>query len=275
MEDPNMSRARTGLSQFWRLWARTLTDTSKYAFSTCAHPKYERSRLINLDLSVIIFRFQEQRWLFCGISHSTKKIPIPWDFFKKVWDKYPKKSHVIEKSRDFREIPKNPKNVQPEIFLGFYSKKIKIDLYYFGFLIFFSLKFWIVSNREWFEISFLDFVIPLEKNPNPKKSPDFPYGIFLGKKSLKSRDLGYEIWYPRKIPSQSHLWSQPSAKNPIANVIFPSQFENWDPHSLCFFYFILGSCQKSPNHGNFSSQFGIPENLFPRLPLVSIFNHMN
>ena len=40
---------------------------------------------------------------------------IPWDFIKKSGIKIPKKSHGIEKSRDFREIPKKSqrwKNVQ-------------------------------------------------------------------------------------------------------------------------------------------------------------------
>ena len=46
---------------------------------------------------------------FVGFPISRKKIPIPWDFLKKSGLKSQKKSHGIEKSRDFREIPKNPK----------------------------------------------------------------------------------------------------------------------------------------------------------------------
>ena len=41
---------------------------------------------------------------------SHEKNPNPTGFSQKVWVKIPKKSHGIEKSRDFREIPKNPKD---------------------------------------------------------------------------------------------------------------------------------------------------------------------
>ena len=53
----------------------------------------------------------------------------------------------------------------------------------------------------------------------------------MGKKSQKSRDLGYGIWDPRKIPSQSHFCWKP--RKSITDLIYDGN-KKYGPHSEMF-----------------------------------------
>ena len=58
-----------------------------------------------------------------------------------------------------------------------------------------------------------------------------------GKKSQKSRDLGYGIWDPRKIPSQSHLWKQGTVA-PNSEIKLKISFFPGTPEKFCSEFFV-------------------------------------
>ena len=66
------------------------------------------------------------------------------------------------------------------------------------------------SNTKTIFRDFLGFWDFAQKNPNPGDLGFFGIlasGFFGGKKIPNPRDLGFGNWDPKKIPSQSHLWS--------------------------------------------------------------------
>ena len=72
----------------------------------------------------------EQRWLWDGISHPTKKIPIPGygnpgDFALKSWDPHP---GIFENIPGFPGIPENPK-FSEKFFFTLKIKKMKKNIF--------------------------------------------------------------------------------------------------------------------------------------------------
>ena len=146
----------------------------------------------------------------------TKKVQVETKFFEKNWINFPKK-HLRGGATVFKEflgiysiLYLKISIIEPRIFRILVQKYrnwcIELGIFCFVFLFKKSEKFESLTGNSLGFFGILGSHSKKNPNPkNPKKSRDFWFGIFLGKKSQKSRDLGYGIWDPRKIPSQSHL----------------------------------------------------------------------